>query len=199
MNIAILGRQPKLGLAELESLYGGDAIHPIGDYAAMVDASVNPDRLGGAVKVAKPLIQLPYTEWRRLSTYCIESLPQHLDYLPKGKIKIGLCVYGLSVNAQQLFSTGLELKKVCRKAGRSVRIVPSDGTALNSAAVLHNQMTGPLGMELVFIKNASKTWLAQSMWVQDVDDYARRDYGRPRRDAFVGMLPPKLAQSMLNL
>jgi hypothetical protein len=35
--------------------------------------------------------------------------------------------------------------------------------------------------------------------VQDIDAYAERDFERPMRDAFVGMLPPKLAQIMLNL
>ncbi|HEY1064431.1 MAG TPA: hypothetical protein VGE30_04035, partial [Candidatus Saccharimonadales bacterium] len=35
--------------------------------------------------------------------------------------------------------------------------------------------------------------------VQDIDAYARRDRERPARDAKVGMLPPKLAQRIINL
>jgi tRNA (guanine10-N2)-dimethyltransferase len=35
--------------------------------------------------------------------------------------------------------------------------------------------------------------------VQDIDAYARRDQARPARDAKVGMLPPKLAQILINL
>ena len=35
--------------------------------------------------------------------------------------------------------------------------------------------------------------------VQDIDAYARRDQVRPARDARVGMLPPKLAQILINL
>jgi tRNA (guanine10-N2)-dimethyltransferase len=35
--------------------------------------------------------------------------------------------------------------------------------------------------------------------VQDINAYARRDQNRPKRDARVGMLPPKLAQTIVNL
>jgi len=41
--------------------------------------------------------------------------------------------------------------------------------------------------------------IAQTISIQDIDAYARRDRGRPKRDAFVGMLPPKLAQTIVNL
>ena len=41
----VLGRQPKLGLAELESLYGGDKLKTIGDHAVIVD--VDPCLLRG--------------------------------------------------------------------------------------------------------------------------------------------------------
>lgn len=200
MIIAILGRQPLLGLAELESRYGASAVLPVGEHAAQVDATeVELARLGGTVKLAKMLTVLPTTDWRAIGKYLADHLPEHLAYLPEGKLKLGLSVYGLPVTPQQLFRTGLELKKICRQAGRSVRLVPNTEPSLNSAQVAHNQLTGPLGWELVFIKNGRSTWLVQTTAVQDVDDYARRDYGRPKRDAFVGMLPPKLAQIMLNL
>jgi tRNA (guanine10-N2)-dimethyltransferase len=35
--------------------------------------------------------------------------------------------------------------------------------------------------------------------VQDIEGYAARDQARPYRDARVGMLPPKLAQTIINL
>jgi len=41
--------------------------------------------------------------------------------------------------------------------------------------------------------------VAESIGSQNITAYARRDQGRPKRDAFVGMLPPKLAQIMINL
>lgn len=200
MIIAILGRQPRIGLAELESVYGAATIQRIGDTAALIAASdISLGRLGGTLKLAKPLIELPTTDWKKLSNYVTTELPKHIDHLPEGKLKFGISVYGITTNSQQVFKTGLELKKVCRAQKRSMRFIAGTAPALNSAQVLHNQLTSDLGMDLCFIKNGSKTWVAQTISVQDVDDYARRDYGRPHRDAFVGMLPPKLAQIMLNL
>jgi tRNA G10 N-methylase Trm11 len=49
------------------------------------------------------------------------------------------------------------------------------------------------------VRHGSKTWLAQTVKVQNINAYARRDQGRPKRDARVGMLPPKLAQTIVNL
>lgn len=199
MILAILGRQPKIGLAELESLYSADNVQPVGDTAAMINVeSVDYKRLGGTIRLAKPLIELNTTNWTELATYTTREIPKHIA--GPGKLKLGISTFGLNVTVQQLFRTGLELKKACKATGRSTRIVPNTELTLNSAQVLHNQLAGnPLGMELLYIKNGAKTWLAQTTSIQDVDEYARRDHGRPMRDARVGMLPPKLAQVMVNL
>lgn len=200
--VCILGRQAKLCLSELESVYGAENIKPLGETAALVDAVISAEdhlRLGGTIKVAKLLTELPSTNWADLVQYCEKTLPEHLGYLPEGKLKFGLSVYGISVKPQTLQNSGLALKKVIKAAGRSVRVVPNTGPDLNSAQVMHNQLTSALGMELLFIKNGNKTVLAQTTSVQDIDDYAARDFHRPARDAFIGMLPPKLAQIMINL
>jgi tRNA G10 N-methylase Trm11 len=49
------------------------------------------------------------------------------------------------------------------------------------------------------MRDGPKTILAQTIVVQDIEAYAARDQARPARDARVGMLPPKLAQIMINL
>ena len=80
MIIAILGRQPKIGLAELESLFGADAVQPIGAHAALLAGDPSdPARLGSVLKLATPLAELPTTNWPQL----VDHLKQHLpDYLP---------------------------------------------------------------------------------------------------------------------
>ncbi len=40
--------------------------------------------------------------------------------------------------------------------------------------------------------------MARTIWVQDIDAYTRRDMSR-ERSMKVGMMPPKLAQIMINL
>jgi tRNA G10 N-methylase Trm11 len=83
--------------------------------------------------------------------------------------------------------------------GRSARVVPNKTPELSSAQVLHNKLTGERGWELLLIKDGQKTYVAQTAQIQDIEAYAARDQQRPKRDARVGMLPPKLAQIIINL
>jgi len=202
-SIFILGRQPAIGRAELESLFGAEHLEPISDIAIACDispADIPFDRIGGAVRLAKPVAQVNARTWPEVVRALQKTLPGLIDYLPAdGKIKLGLSAFGFPVRPEQLLRTGLELKKVCKKAGRSVRLVPNVEPALNSAQVLHNSLTGELGIELLCIQQKDTVYIAHTVAVQNIDAYARRDQGRPKRDAFVGMLPPKLAQTIVNL
>lgn len=202
-SIAILGRQPALGIAELESLYGAETLRAISDSAAILQMpsdSIQLARFGGTVKLCRVVASLPTTDWREITAHLLEAAPRHAGSLPEGgKLQLGLSVYGLNVHPRQLQASGLELKKAIRSTGRSVRLIPNKEPALNSAQVLHNHLTGPLGWELVFVRDGNQTIFAQTVAVQDIEAYARRDQARPRRDARVGMLPPKLAQIIINL
>lgn len=199
MIFAILGRQSKLGLAELESFAGAAAVQPVGMHGALVDGALDGARLGSVTRLATPVRELRATHWPHIASELNNALPAILRAMPEGKIKLGISVFGVQVNERQLLATGLDLKKACRAAGRSVRVIPNTAPELNGAQVLRNQLTGDLGVELLLVSNGATTWLARTTWIQDVDAYAARDFGRPKRDAFVGMLPPKLAQTMLNL
>ncbi len=201
-SLVILGRQPQLGVAELESLYGTAALRPIGDYAVVADKPVDDiafSRLGGAVKLCRVLTTLDTTHWGDIQAYLIEQSPKHAAMLPEGKLTIGLSVYGLQINAKRLLATGLSVKKAIKSSGRPVRLVPNPELALNSAQVLHNQLTSDRAWELVFVRDGTQTIVAQTTHVQDINAYAARDQARPARDARVGMLPPKLAQIIINL
>lgn len=201
-TVCILGRQPALGLAELESLFGAEHVQPIGSVAALLDIDppqIDFSRLGGTVKFCKLLTILETTNWEMVQEFLEKSVPEHIGYLPEGKMKLGLSVYGLEVSVKRLNASGLELKKVIRASGRSVRIIPNVEKFLNSAQVLHNKLTSALGWELIFIRDGNRTIVAQNIAEQDIEAYARRDQGRPKRDSQVGMLPPKLAQIIINL
>lgn len=202
-SLFILGRQPAIGRAELESLFGAGHLEPVGDFAIACDIAPQDipfERIGSAIRLARPIGDYPTANWPQVAQATIKLLPSLIDQLPlEGKIKLGLSTFGMSVNERHLLRTGLELKKVCKAAGRSVRIVPNTEAALNTAQVLHNQLTGDLGIELLFVRNGKETYLAQTVSIQNIDAYADRDRGRPKRDAFVGMLPPKLAQTIINL
>lgn len=191
-----------MGLAELESLYGADAVLPVDTHAALLDvqpAKVAFANLGGTMKFCKVLTELDTTDWQDIEAFLVQAAPRHVALLPAGKMRLGISVYGLSVTPKQIMATGLTTKKAIRATGRSVRLIPNVESTLNSAQVLHNRLTGPLGWELLFVRNGDKTICAQSIAVQDITAYASRDRGRPKRDARIGMLPPKLAQTIVNL
>ncbi|HWZ65717.1 MAG TPA: hypothetical protein VNX65_02880 [Patescibacteria group bacterium] len=202
MVICTLGRQPELGMAELESLYGASALHSLNNQVASVDVEardINQNNLGGTIKIATPLITLNTTKWDAIIDACQQQLIKLAPNIPEGKITIGLSALGVRVNSRDMQRAGLSLKKSLKNLGHSVRLVPNAAPELNSAQVLHNQLTGPRGVELLLISGGQQTHIARTTSVQDIDDYTRRDFGRPKRDALVGMLPPKLAQIMINL
>ncbi len=200
-TVCLLGRQPKLGIAELEVRYGAEHIQPI-DGAALLDIpaeEINFKTLGGTIRVARILDTLPYTDWPKLYKYLLDTVPKHLKHLPEGTFTLGVSLYGINVPMHTLNANLLGLKKAIKATGRSTRIVPNKAPELNAAQVLRNQLTRLGSWELLLIKNGSQTILAQTMFIQDIDDYAARDQARPKRDARVGMLPPKLAQIIINL
>jgi tRNA (guanine10-N2)-dimethyltransferase len=201
-SVMILGRQSKLGLAELESIYGADKLQPIGEQAVIVD--VDPcllafDRLGGSTKFCKLLTTLDTINWDQIEKFLIQVSPGHSERMEPGKLLLGLSIIGLDVSPKRMEATGLTLKKVIKKTGRPVRLVPNKAPELNAAQIIHNKLTGPNGWELVFIRDGQKTVVAQTIKVQDIESYTTRDRERPKRDTKVGMLPPKLAQILINL
>jgi tRNA G10 N-methylase Trm11 len=201
-SLLTLGRQPLLGIAELEALYGADKIQRIGETAVIVD--VDPcllafERLGGAIKFCKVLTTLDTTAWKHIEKFLLEVGPGHSQQMPEGKMRLGISTQGFDVSLRQLEATGLTLKKAIRKTGRSVRLIPNKEQELSTPQVIHNQLTGPTGWELIFIKDGARTVVAQTVKVQDIASYTHRDRERPKRDSKVGMLPPKLAQMLVNV
>lgn len=202
-SIVILGRQPAFGLAELESLYGPDIIQPISAQTALLrvaPCAIDFSRLGGVIKLCKVLGIQETIDWREIQRFLARVAPSQAQRMPAGKMHLGLSAYDIAIAPSQLLAFGLSLKKTIQKeTGRSVRLVPNKSTELNTAQVIHNKLTSPNGWELVFVQNGNRTIIAQTVSIQDIADYTIRDRSRPKRDARVGMLPPKLAQTIINL
>jgi len=55
------------------------------------------------------------------------------------------------------------------------------------------------GVEFILIVTPDNILVGETNFVQDFEDWSKRDYGRPARDSKSGMLPPKLARLMVNL
>ena len=201
MQVAILGRQPNLSLGELECLFGAEKVTPLADYAALIniDKPLPQSLLGGSMKTGTVLAKIPNSNLEKAFDHIKTTILDQLVELPEGKLQFGVSIYGFKAQKNWLLRQMLELKQVIKKSGRSVRIIENKSEALEAAQVLYNKLTGPFGRELLIIKDGANVILAQTTAVQNIDEYAARDHGRPKRDAFVGMLPPKLAQIIINL
>jgi SAM-dependent methyltransferase len=203
-SICILGRQPALGLAELESLYGAEHVASLSTGVASLDLAaeqIDFSRLGGSTRLATIVAVIPSKLWKDTEKQLAKAAVELASQLPEGKLQLGLSAYNIPITPAKLNATGLTLKKILRgKTGRSVRVTPNPELELNTAQVLHNHLTGATGLELLVIASESgQTIIARTVSVQDIESYTRRDRNRPKRDARVGMLPPKLAQVLVNL
>ncbi len=180
--LAVLGRQPEISLAELEALFSDvkQISKFLATFTSMVDADIN--RLGGTLKLAIKLDEKPL---------------DFLQKVPSGKITIGVSDYSKSASFRSAKSEALKLKQILVRHGRSVRVVESRDAALSTATSLHNGLSGKNDRKFELIK-VENDWY-RVVGVQDIDAYTKRDQARPARDAKVGMLPPKLAQILINL
>lgn len=197
--ISLLGRQPELSIAELEQRFGSYYVQPFGDLAAIVDTdSFDIQTLGGSVKAGMVIAELEKTDWPRLSR---DIMQRYLKTLKgDGKITLGISVYGKDIHPRDVQRTGLALKQALKKQGRSLRLVPNDASALSTATSHHNKLgLSPNKIELLVVYGPKSVIIAESTGTQNITALAARDQGRPKRDAFVGMLPPKLALMMINL
>ncbi len=85
-----------------------------------------------------------------------------------------------------------------KKEGISCRFVVSRDKTLSSVVVEQNKLVNG-GRELVLIAEDNGLLIGVTEAVQPFKELSFRDFGRPGRDDFSGMLPPKLAQIMINL
>lgn len=201
MYIAILGRQPSLGMAELERAYGPDNTKWFSDQSATVTATDFPlSRLGGTQKAGRIVIQLSSGDWRKTSMKIVQAYKEAWSGFD-GKLTLGISAYGFDVSPREVQKTGIILKQKLKTAGVSLRLLPNAETALNTAASHHNKLgLSNNKIELIVVRARNgKVIVAESIGAQNITAYTKRDQGRPKRDAFVGMLPPKLAQIMINL
>ena len=199
--IAVLGRQPEFGLAELESLLGADRVAPINNSLAQLNdtSSIPFERFGSIIKFAQVRTELARSDQAYLCTEIAQLIEQLHPHEPGVKIKIGISDYSNTLSTQTINAVGLQVKKVLKNSGYSVRIVPNKSAKLGSAHIIHNKLTSPNGSECVLFKKQNTLYIATTVYEQDIEGYAARDQVRPMRDARVGMLPPKLAQTIINL
>jgi tRNA G10 N-methylase Trm11 len=199
MKIAILGRQTQLSLAELISLYGPN-VRADGPVAQIETDDIALDILGGSLKIAHPIAEFDHSSWSRLCQNLLTQVGWEKHFgQTKQKLNLSLSVYNTRASDRQITGLGLQLKQVLRtQCNLNVRLVPSRGGSTNAASIIHNRILQS-GADIIIAPFKRRWLIALTTQVQDIDKYALRDHGRPSRNAKIGLLPPKLAQILLNL
>lgn len=198
----ILGNNPALSQAEILAWLENNnydyrvLLNGLGYIILETNASLPQDILnflGGTIKFGEILQEIEFDK------IFFENI---LDFLKPGdkKYNFGFSVYQENKQVSfKLRGLGLEIKKEFKSRGISSRLVMSRQENLSSVIVQKNKMLGETGAEIVFLKNEEKYFLGKTIGVQPFEELGRRDFGRPARDDYSGMLPPKLALIMINL
>ena len=205
-----LGRVPALSVAELQAML--DKIKA--DYSMkfisreMITLDIKNEinfkellvQMGGIIKITKFIN----------SYQNLDDIFKEINLIIKnisGKKTVGYSFYPLEIeensetyNEFREIETRFKNIKKSLTGKSNVRIVFPDNKTmeLNSASIFKNKLTIK-GIEFNIMMSDNKIILSKTIAVQDVESYSQRDYNRPSRDSHIGMIPPKLAQIMINL
>jgi len=208
----LLGTHPTLSLAELMSFLDNQKIDHgelvIFDSIVIIDIKKTPEEvaklqneLGGIIKTFAIINQFSGKIFEIEKILTPEILLKDLFIQKSKKINFGISVYSdpdptyAELNWLTNFAHGIKKKL---KDEYSIRYVEDRGWHLSSVQVERNRLIDT-GAEIALIRNGHDFYLGKTLTVQDYKSYSQRDWDKPSPDAKSGMLPPKLAQMMVNL
>lgn len=208
----LLGTHPIISLAELLSFLTSQKI-PHGDYywlgtILIIDVKKSPEdvaelqnELGGIVKIFLIKEKFKGNIFQLEQILTPEVLLKEFFAQKKKKINFGISVYAdpepsyVELNWLKNFAHNIKRRL---KDEYSIRYVEDHGWALSSVQVERNRLIDT-GAEVALIRDKQHYYVGKTLTVQDYRSYSQRDWDKPSPDAKSGMLPPKLAQMMVNL
>ncbi|MBD3269986.1 hypothetical protein GF376_00500 [Candidatus Peregrinibacteria bacterium] len=197
----LLGRKNLLSSSELISRLNKNCeivdITPLSLVINSKQALENPqnllDTLGGTIKI----IEIHSDSIKKYN-----SIPKSLEKLAlklfKGaekKVKHAVSAHILSKESKKIIKNSIyRIKDACKQQEIKSRYINKTFENPHIA-----QIKDEKAKDLVALEGTDKYYYGQTIAIQNIDSYSKRDYKRPERDARLGMLPPKLAQIMINL
>lgn len=188
------GNNPYLSRAEIKSrlkeFYEDFKIsQTFSIYAGKIsDAQKLLDTLGGTIKIGKLVFQ---GNKKEVNQKILDYLLSIFSRDKKNNFAISTLPEKTSWNRNIL----LNLKKSLKKEGLSVRFANRNFASLDTGA-FHKEKGV---IEICILQKGEDVFLFHTLATQNVELFAKRDFGKLIRDMNVGMLPPKLALMMLNL
>ncbi len=198
-----LGNHPTLSRLEIAAVFKVNKINfelqeSENDFAIFkTEKEIKPqdliNQLGGTIRIAEvvendPKHSLPFNQ------KITEFISQNIQ--TDNKFSFGISTFGLNIANKDL----VEIKKKLKNLNLRPRFIPYKDrqSQLSSVQVTKNNLIEK-GLEVVALTGENCNYLGKTLTVQDFESYNKRDYGRPKRNPKAGMLPPKLAQIMINI
>jgi tRNA G10 N-methylase Trm11 len=205
--LAFLGHQPHISIAELAALLPDIRFTRRDKTLAIFETNEELDQaflnlLGGTFVLAKQITS---------DDVSLSDIPALLANEVQGgkrsKVTFSLRTMGLS--SRVLKDLYRNCKGFLKKKEQPSRYVGNEHKAAMPIVLHENDMIeGKRGVELVIISDnetgdlpdrQAGLWVGRTVGAQDIEAYAKRDVHKPVRDTTVGLLPPKLAQILINL
>jgi len=191
----ILGNTPALSVADILNKFKPEKFSLIDkevfrvDFENKIEAEKVIKKLGGTIKI----VELLEENFGDLLEVVGRNLPEEFS----GKYQFGISCYGGRIENEKKLA--MDIKRELKARGISCRWVSSRGKSLSSVVVKKNNLIEK-GIDFVVAFNEKgELFLGKTVAVQDFEGLSFRDYKRPKRDSHSGMIPPKLAQIMINI
>lgn len=179
-----LGREYKLSIAEILSVFPeGKTVYFGSDFLILDNLDENEvlekcDKLWWTIKIIK------------ISDSSITEIAENHEW----KFKYWISVFWDKKNIKSIL---VNQKKELKAHWISSRFINKDFQNLTSAQIIWENLIKKK-TDFNYIYSKDKVYFGVWIWVQDINEYSKRDYSKDR-DMQTGMLPPKLCQMMLNL
>lgn len=199
---AYLGHQPHLSLAELSSVLPECTPERQVGFATVFSTHEELDgpflrMLGGTWLLAKQIARAPDAN--------LKDVPKLLtQQLRSARGKVTFSIRGEGIAPRDIAGLYRACKEEVKKLGRPVRYVGNERKPAATALLRDEGLVDPegehgkSGCEIVILKQDNFLWIGRTVAAQDPDAYTKRDMDKPVRDTRAGMLPPKLAQMLIN-
>jgi tRNA G10 N-methylase Trm11 len=188
----LFGNTPTLSLLELQSLV--EDVTVISPDLARVSLTSDEEaqaifsKTGGTVKLVKEIGPLADTEDDTVILMAAYLNEQKSD----SKLTFGLALLGQDT----LAISETQLKKALKQEYKlSSRFIEHSKTGLSASVLLHQENV----IEVALIGTQEGNYLGETIAIQDIDDWTKRDRKKPYSDRKKGMLPPKVARMMVNI
>jgi len=194
---ALVGNNPSISIAELSAVFPDfDRGEFFGEQCitfsskTVIDQKLF-DRIGGTILIAQKITDDAVT---------LEDIPALLATelaSVKGKATFALRTIGIAPkDIRELYKT---LKNSLKTRGVSSRYIGNEHEPAKAVALHDQGLLDPTsGCELVLLRSKNTLWIGRTIAAQNIKAYTLRDMEKPVRDTMVGLLPPKLAQILLN-